>query len=219
MAHFAPRSLAPADGFVLPGLSQRAAVFAGIVAFHIVLIYVFASGLAASTMKLVLQPTQVEFLPNVPHPDHPPLPPPAPNLQQPVVDLGPPPDVPLNFPPDTTTLTAPVRETVPPVVSPQPAHVEPIRLVGRNQLPNSEDYYPPALRRLGVEGATSVRVCVDENGRRDGEPTVTESSGNARLDDGALAVVRAGRFARAKRGDTFVPNCYGFRVIFKMRQE
>jgi hypothetical protein len=43
---------------------------------------------------------------------------------------------------------------------------------------------------------------------------VTQSSGDARLDKGAIGVARDGRYARAMRGDAYVPNCYGFRIIF-----
>jgi len=80
------------------------------------------------------------------------------------------------------------------VIAPRP---EPLVVVGRHRLPNTEDYYPPHEKRLGIEGTSVVRVCVDETGRRQGEPVIERSSGNARLDEGALNIAR--RAIRARR--------------------
>jgi TonB family protein len=91
------------------------------------------------------------------------------------------------------------------------------RVVGRNQLPNSADFYPADLRRQGIQGATAVQVCVDANGNRAGEPQVEESSGNLRLDEGAVNVARHGRYARTMQGNTGVPNCYRFRIVFRIK--
>lgn len=214
MAHSAPHSLAEA-GFVSPALSQRAVMFIGIVAFHVLLVYLFASGLAVRTIKLVLPEAEISFIKDPPPIDTPPplidpqLAPPRP------IDMGPVPEVPTDYVGDTAITLPPViieRPPPPQVVEP----VERIHLVGRHQLPNTEDYYPAPARRDGVEGATEVSVCVDERGKRTGEPTVMRSSGDARLDKGALAVARDGKYARSARGETFVPNCYGFRIIFQM---
>jgi TonB family protein len=102
-------------------------------------------------------------------------------------------------------------------VDSRPGPPPPIRLIGRNQLPNTSDFYPPALIRQGVEGAAVVRVCVDEKGSRRGEPAVEQSSGNARLDAGAIGVARAGQYARAMQGDTPVPVCHRIRIGFNLK--
>jgi protein TonB len=194
-------------------------MFAGIVAFHIVLVYFLASGLARTTMHVILQPFEGVVLDEPTKHDPPPPPPPDPMFQQPrEIDLGPLPVMdPIAETDTSTALSGEPTLNPPPVTEPVTAPAEPIHLVGRHQLPNTEDYYPPSIRRLGVEGAANVRVCVDERGKRVGDPVVTESSGNARLDEGALSVARDGRYARSARGETFVPNCYGFRIIFKMK--
>jgi periplasmic protein TonB len=213
MAHSVPRSLTEA-GFVSPALSQRAVMFGAIVALHVVLVYLFASGLAVKTVKLVFEPTDVRFLEEVPQAAKPPPPPPT-ELVPTRVDVGPPPEIVLNLPSDPGTAITP-PETIgepPPRVIDTP-RVEPIRLVGKNVLPNTEDYYPPSAIRENVQGAASISVCVDERGKRTGDPTLINSSGDARLDKAALAVGRDGRYARSARGETFVPNCYGFKIIF-----
>ncbi len=217
MAHSAPHSLTTAAGFVSPVLSQRAVTFAGIVALHAVLVYFLATGLASTTIKRVLASTEVTFLKDPPRTRQTPPPPPSPTFVKPnVIDI-PPPEVPVVLGSErATTITGTVVSDPPRVTPIVPAHIEPIHLVGKNQLPNTEDYYPPVLRRLGIEGTANVSVCVDEKGRRQGDPTVTQSSGDARLDAAALAVARAGRYARSARGDVFVPNCHGFRIIFRM---
>ena len=219
MAHSAPHSLAEA-GFVSPALSQRAVMFLGIVAFHVVLIYLFASGLAATAIQLVIPQTEVSFIKDPPRIDEPPPRIDATLTPPPELDIGPVPDVPNNG--DDGGDTAITRTAVafdPPAVPKGVERVEPIHLVGKNQLPNTEDYYPPSVRRDGIQGATEVTVCVDERGKRTGEPTVIRSSGDARLDKGALAVARDGKYARSARGETFVPNCYGFRIIFTFAKQ
>ena len=92
----------------------------------------------------------------------------------------------------------------------------PVRLVGSNVLPNTADYYPPPLIREGVQGATSLRVCVDAQGVRQGEATIEQTSGNVLLDRAALDMARHGRYARAMQGDSPVGNCYRFRITFQI---
>ncbi len=219
MAHSAPRPLALAGGFVSPALSQRAIVLGVIVALHVLIVYALATGLARTVIEVIVPPIELTPLPPVEKPKTPPQTPP-PNLQpMPRIDI-PRPEVPIDVPADPDTAFARNEPEVPPVVQPPVApRVEPIRLVGRHQLPNTEIYYPAPERRAEAEGAANVQVCVDERGKRQGEPTVTQSSGNPRFDEAARDVARDGKYARAMRGDAFVPNCYGFRVIFKMSKQ
>lgn len=217
MAHSALHPQAEA-GYVSPALSQRAVMFAAIVGLHVVLVYLFASGLAVKTVQFVFEPAEVKFI-KEPEKIIESPPPPAPTLVRPrEIDLGPPPEGPTIVETDTgTALTPPPAVATAPAAPPVQTHVQPVRLVGKNQLPNTEDYYPPQARRDGIEGATSIQVCVDEQGKRTGDPTILQSSGSALLDKGALDVGRHGRYARATRGGTFVPFCHGFKIIFKMK--
>jgi len=191
-------------------------MFAGIVAFHVVLVYLFASGLAVKTIKVVFEPAQVEIVDKIEKPAKPP-PQLTPTFEKPVIDLGPPPDFPLNIQEDTgTALTAQPTVADPPGAATVPPPVEPIRLVGRHQLPNTDDFYPAQARRGNIEGATNIQVCVDEQGRRVGDPKILQSSGNEFLDKGALEVGRHGKYARSTRGGAPISNCYGFRIIFNL---
>ena len=85
--------------------------------------------------------------------------------------------------------------------------------------PDAEVYYPENLRRLGREGAATVRVCVDARGRLTQAPQIGESSGNALFDDSALRLARAGsgRYRATLEDGKPVDSCYPFRVRFQMR--
>jgi TonB family protein len=200
-------------------LPPRAMLFLGIVALHAVLAYFFASALLRTTISILsTSPIQVLDLPreNPPPVEHvpveqPPLPTPTFfEVQKPEVAIV------DSVDPETVMTTAtfdpiPVRPAEPATVIEQP-----VRLIGRNVMPNTEDYYPPHERRLEMEGATEVRACVDTNGKLSGAPTVESSSGRESFDRAAVRVARDGRYARAVRGETPVANCYRFRVIFSM---
>ena len=200
-------------------LPARAVLFLGILAFHVLLAYLFATGLIQGVIHvLVPEPLEVIPIPEKTDPV-PPTSPADPNFRPttliaqvpPVIDINPPVD-PVVEPIATATLDEPPHRTI----DVPPVEEVPLRFVGRNVMPNTEDYYPAPDRRAGNEGTTQVRSCVNENGRLDGTPTVESSSGRESLDKAAIRVARDGRYARAMRGDTAVPNCYRFRVTFTM---
>jgi TonB family protein len=201
-------------------LPARAFLFLAILAFHALLAYLFANGFLRGAI-LILKPesTEVEFI-NERKP--PPTPPPVvhPVVRPTTLIAVTPPDISIDYPldPAIEPLLAISDTEVPPIVeSQQPRVIElPIRLVGRNVMPNTEDYYPARDRRDGNEGTAEVRSCVNENGRLDGSPTVERTSGRLSLDNAAVRVARDGKYARAVRGDTSVPHCHRFRVTFTM---
>lgn len=193
-------------------LSRRALAFSGIAAFHVLIAYLLLTALVQPPLRVpdtVMTATVTpiaEPRPPVPPEYHPngftgPIPVPA---QEPWV------------PPQAAAPAEPAAGAQLTAGSAGIAADVPIRTIGTNQLPNSEDYYPPDLRRLNVQGATNVRVCVDAQGTRVGDPLVEESSGNARLDLGAVNVARHGRYARSVQGDTPVASCFRFRISFKI---
>jgi protein TonB len=200
-------------------LPARAVLFLGILAFHVLLAYLFATGLIRTTIQMLVPPMDV-----IPIPEHPvvnpPLPPQNPTFPPGTVIATVKPDFDINVPVDPTSEPLQTQTAVDPQPSPLAEPVRPgeppLRLVGRNVMPNTEDYYPARDRRDGNEGTTEVRSCVNANGRLDGSPTVESSSGRESLDNAAVRVARDGRYAKAMRGETPVPNCYRFRVTFTM---
>jgi TonB family protein len=86
--------------------------------------------------------------------------------------------------------------------------------------PNTDDFYPQAARRLEQQGNVIVQVCVDSRGRLTSEPTAMQSSGNARLDGGALVLAKAGsgHYRATTEDGHAVSSCYSFRVVFTLKK-
>jgi TonB family protein len=82
--------------------------------------------------------------------------------------------------------------------------------------PSTEDYYPAQTIRTGVEGATTVHVCVDEGGRLTAAPAVEQPSGSGLLDGAALKLARAGsgHYRPTTEDGRAVSSCYPLRVRF-----
>jgi TonB family protein len=85
--------------------------------------------------------------------------------------------------------------------------------------PNPDDYYPSAAKRREEQGIATVRVCVGANGRLTSEPTTVQTSGSARLDEGALQLAKAGsgHYRATTEDGRSVNACYSFRVRFELR--
>jgi len=200
-------------------LPARAVLFLGIAGGHALLAYLFASGMITQTIKILVPDKPIEFINIERHPPPETAPPPTPvptqfiaKFDDPVIPpINPMADPPVMSEPITTTTASVGPTTIPPPIT------LPIRLVGRNVMPNSADYYPANEIRMGKEGTAEVQSCVDVNGKLDGLPTIEATSGREPLDKAAIRLARDGKYARAVRGDTPVPNCYRFRVTFTLR--
>jgi len=198
-------------------LSRRAMMLGGIVGLHLVVISLIASGLGNRLAQLVAEPIKVSYFDDKTITREPPPPLRDPALTPQKVDPWVPPDVVIRGTECDSCVILPPQPPDPPKVDPRPAPPQPIRLIGRNKLPNTDDFYPPGLIREGIEGAAIVQACVDGNGVRRGEPTVEQTSGDVRLDEAAIRVARAGKFARAMQGDTPVPVCHRFHIGFTLK--
>ena len=202
-------------------LPARAVLFLGIVGLHVLLAYLFATGLITQTIHILVPEPPIKIIDvEKSTPVTPPretLPHPIPTIA--MVDPEPLPIPPINPPADPPLYSAPTETsvgTVPGLLSTDPPIPLPIRLVGRNVMPNTADYYPPNEIRLGHEGTAEIRSCVDPNGKLDGAPTVQASSGRTSLDNAAVRLARDGKYARAMRGEEPVANCYRFLVTFTL---
>lgn len=200
--------------------SRRTTALVLIVALHVAVIYAFSAGLAHRIIEAIPQSIQAAFLQDTPH-DLTPPPPPR-------VDLAPPPkveivekvidiDVPVD-PNNTIREVRATQDTTP--TQPVPLKVAaPVKRVlggpGKG-FPNSADYYPAASRRLGEEGTTTIQVCTDTAGRLTTDPTIVQSSGTLRIDEGALKLAKAGtgHYRATTENGTAVNACYPFRITF-----
>ena len=199
-------------------MSRRTVALGGIAGLHVLVVYMFATGLAIKLLPAPVPPIKASIT-EVPRDPPTVPPPPQPTLQDfHEIDSRVPPPI-VAPPPGEAGITVVSTPPVPitrTIVEPVPP--APIRALGPNHLPNTEDYYPADMRRQGIEGATIVQACVDERGVLvEGSPTIEQSSGHARLDAGALNVARAGHYARSMQGTTAVRNCFRFKVGFQMK--
>jgi TonB family protein len=86
--------------------------------------------------------------------------------------------------------------------------------------PNTEDYYPAATIRAGEEGAVTMQVCVDTQGRLASAPTLLQGAGSERLDEAALKLARAGsgHYRATTEDGRPVDSCYPVRVRFQLKR-
>jgi TonB family protein len=86
--------------------------------------------------------------------------------------------------------------------------------------PDTADFYPTLSIRLGEEGISTVRVCVDAKGRLTTEPTTLKGSGNARLDEGAIKLARAGsgHYRATTEDGQPVVSCYPLGIRFQLKK-
>jgi protein TonB len=200
--------------------SRRTGVLVGIIAFHILLLYGLVSGLARKVVEVVAAPLQTDLIEEIKPEDKPP-PPPPPQMERPPVQV-PPPDVVIDIPMETTT-TAISNVTDRPVPPPPPVTAPVERKVVRvapkldvRRSPSTDEFYPASARRAEIQGVTTVRACVGTDGRVSGDPTVTNSSGTASLDEAAVKWARRARFSAGTEDGTAVEMCTQFNVRFKL---
>ena len=151
--------------------------------------------LAPVFVDWVAPPTAVPPAP----PPPPPQPPPKPLRPPPLVTAAPAP-APATFvaPPPPPEPPSVAVEAPPPAPPAPPAPVAPpppktIAITAVEYLTPPQLNYPQASRRLREEGTVHVRVLVDPRGTPQ-QMQLLRSSGFTRLDEAALATVRATRF-------------------------
>jgi protein TonB len=205
-----------------PG-TRRTTTFGMVAILHVGVFYALMTGLSNPAAKTTTQPLQNQIL-------DPARPRPLPLLAPPDVSR-----VKVNVPklvavvedsPDETpTLMhadSDLQPVTPPGEPPPPISTPPVRIMQGgpgNGFPVADDFYPSAAKRLGEEGSTTVRVCVDASGRLTAAPTLVGSSGSARLDEGAmkLAAAGSGHYRAATEDGRAVNSCFPFRIRFQIR--
>ena len=202
--------------------TRRGIVFIAIIALHVFIAWALATGLARRAIELVAPPIQTEVVEEVKKEDQPP-PPPPPQMERPPVEI-PPPDVAIEVPVETQTTAIqdvtdkPVPKAPPPPPPPAPKRNLVAPKPGKN-FPTAEEYYPPASKRLGEEGSANVHVCVGPNGKLTEDPTLAQTTGSARLDDGALKLAKAasGHYQPGTEDGTPTASCTVFKIKFELR--
>ncbi len=210
-APYSPYRRAPDSSYV----SRRAAVFIAIVAFHVLIVWGLASGLARQVVEIIAPPIETDIIEELETREEPP-PPPPPELERPPVEV-PPPEVSIDIPVETTTAIQDVTNRPPPPRPPPPRAVQrtaPKLDVRRS--PATDEYYPPASRRANEEGVTTVRACVTTEGRTSGTASIEKTSGHARLDEAAVKWAQRARWTPGTEDGKPVEMCSQFNVRFKL---
>jgi periplasmic protein TonB len=199
--------------------TTRTMVLAAIIGLHLFIAWALATGLARKAIEVLAPPIQTDIVQEEKTKVEPP-PPPPPELQKQVVEV-PPPDINIAMPevgPSSNAITAtPVQHAAPPPVA--RAAVRTPMVIDSKHFPNSEDFYPQASKRLGESGAPVVHICLGADGKMAaGSPTIATSSGSARLDEGAISLVKAGAryITPAKEDGKPVAACQDLRVKFEL---
>jgi protein TonB len=195
--------------------TRRGLVLLAIILLHLFIFWALATGLARRAIEVIAPPIQT-VIETETHKDAPPPPPPPPTFERPPVEI----------PPTDTIVEMPVAVTTTAISNTTTQHVAPVVAKPVNKtapkigkgFPNSEDFYPAASKRLGEEGSPTVHVCIGAGGKLTEEPKISGTSGSARLDEGAIALVKAGaRYIQPGTEDGKpIDSCFDFRIKFQM---
>jgi protein TonB len=197
--------------------TRRTVVLFAIIALHIFLAWVLATGLASRAIQMVAPPIKTTIVQQTKQQLKPP-PPPPPELQRQQVEV-PPPVVNINIPAASQTHAITVVKqavrTAP--APPAPERVTPLQAIARD-FPSTDDYYPDASRRLGEQGTALVKLCIGAGGKVVGDPAIQKSSGSSRLDQAAVRYAKAtsGHFQPETRNGTPVTVCTALPIKFQL---
>jgi TonB family protein len=205
----------------LGSFSRRTTAFILVVCLHVAVFYAFLVGLSHTLGRVIELPLQNRAL-QAPHVrELPPLPT-LPQLHAPRLD-APMPEVMIADAADAGGMIGQAPEAQIATVSP-PA-VEPAHAVRQVQggpgvgFPNPDDFYPALAKHMEEQGLATVRVCVDASGRLIADPTILQSTGSSRLDEGALKLARAGssHYRATTEEGRPVNSCYPLRIRFQLK--
>ncbi len=196
--------------------TRRTAVLAVIIAAHVGLIWLLASGLAQRAIQLAAPPIKTTIVQQ--HIKHiKPPPPPPPQMQQQIVQV-PPPAIQINVPAAQETRAITVVRHARPAPPPPPVHYTYTPARAGSGFPSTDNYYPQASQRLGEEGTAYVHLCIGPQGQVAGSPSIVKSSGSPRLDRAALRYARAtsGHWIPEKRNGQPITICTQLPIKFQL---
>jgi periplasmic protein TonB len=208
---------APFDSFAF---SRRTTTLLAIVGLHGLLIYALQAGLGHKIIEPAFEDLKVSVLKDPQKTVEPLPPPPVPDFKHPPVQIPEPVWDNFDFPPAPDTIHDVAPQTTVPPVQPVPQKVVNRVLGGPGKgFPATDDYYPATARRMGETGVATIRVCVDERGRLTEAPALAQTSGSARLDEGALKLAKAGsgHYRPTTEDGRAVSSCYPFRIKYALK--
>ena len=195
--------------------SRRAVVFFVIVALHVGIAVMLATGLAHKVIEVIAPPIETNLIEEVQKREEPP-PPPPPEFERPPIEV-PPPEVTIDIPVESTTAITDVTDKPLPKAPPAPpAPHNVVKVSGK--FANTEDFYPPASIRLEEEGSVAVRYCVGPNGKLSETPAVVGTSKSVRLDEAAIKLVKASRFKPGSIDGVPTTDCSSIRIKFELKK-
>lgn len=165
---------------------------AGVVLFHLLLIWGLVSGLARKAIEVLPAPFETQILDEVRNEEEPPPPPPPPKLDIPPPPFVPPPEI------NIATKAAPINtittssKPVPPSPSKPVASGVTRSPVVKAKLCRQPDY-PAVSERLGETGSVTLQLLVGIDGKVT-DSKVQISSGFDRLDKAAQAALSRCKF-------------------------
>jgi periplasmic protein TonB len=198
--------------------TRRGVVVGAILLLHVLILWALVSGLASRAIEALAPPVQAVFQPEDVK-TAPPPPPPPPTFERPPVEI-PPTDTIVEAPVAAVTTAISNTTTQHVAAAPVAAHaVSHTNWAQGKGFPNSEDYYPPASKRLEEQGVAVVNACVDTSGKLTAPPTIDKTSGFPHLDEGAikLATAASGKYIPPKDDGKPVATCIKFGVRFQIR--
>lgn len=163
------------------------------------------------SLKPILEPSRHSFRPDG-----------AVNLRR-ILMTEPPPVTEHEYPevPQGKALAPPGDESAPPVEPTSDTAHTPVRVTGApaTGFPNLDDFYPAGAIRASAQGVSSVRVCVNPQGRLTADPMLVRPSGAASLDAAALKLAKAGsgHYRPTTEDGQAVTSCFDYAVRFQLR--
>jgi protein TonB len=197
--------------------TRRGVVVGAILLLHLFILWALVTGLASRAIEAIAPPVQAVFQPEEVK-NTPPPPPPPPTFERPPVEI-PPTDTIVEVPVAVAT-TAISNVTTKPVAAAVVAHaIARTRVTTGKNFPHSEDYYPPASKRLEEQGMSVINVCVGPDGKLTAPPTLDKTSGFPHLDEAAIKLTTAatGQYKPATEDGKPIAACEKLGIRFQIR--
>lgn len=198
--------------------TRRGLVVGAILLLHLFIVWALVTGLAHHMIEAIAPPVQAVFQPEDVK-NTPPPPPPPPTFERPPVEI-PPTDTIVEAPVAAVTTAISNTTTQHVAAAPVAAHTISRTPPGPGKgFPNSEEFYPPASKRLEEQGMAVVTVCVGPDGKLTAAPTIEKTSGFPHLDEAAIKLTTSasGKYNPPKEDGKPVSGCGKLGIRFQIK--